>query len=257
MSLARSHSLSRRSLPSRLEYCLAIARRFISARQASSFFRRRDLLNVMMCFLMIGEQTGSEQSGDRSSASTQVSFAKPHKVSAPEVQLARSSVAMSAIDSGHGSDSGYVAEARDDERRIAPSEAADGDDLATDSNDESDVDEDVEGSDRPETPEFRAPLPHQRAPPPEGTPLSPPRPMPQTLPASPSSTVAPPQTAPAVAPENNLANSDVMVKYRTAADIANDVLRRVVEVVRPGSRVVELCAYGDSLILESVGLEGK
>ncbi|KAI9015567.1 Erbb3 binding protein 1 [Hyaloraphidium curvatum] len=42
-----------------------------------------------------------------------------------------------------------------------------------------------------------------------------------------------------------------MVRYRTAADIANEVMRRVVEAVQPGRRVYELCAYGDGLILES------
>jgi len=105
-------------------------------------------------------------------------------------------------------------------------------------------------------PDFRVPFPFppkndaQPAHPPQPTH---PHPHPHPVPAAaPATTVAPLQTAQAaVTPENNLANSDVMVKYRTAADIANEVLRRVAEAVRPGQRVSELCAYGDNLILES------
>lgn len=105
----------------------------------------------------------------------------------------------------------------------------------------------------PQTPEFRAPLPPQQSNRHDGHAGAVQHVA--SASASPSSTTAPLQTAPAqVTPENNLANSDVMVKYRTAADIANEVLKRVLDAVRPGLRVNELCAYGDSLILESVGV---
>ncbi len=103
----------------------------------------------------------------------------------------------------------------------------------------------------PQPPDFRVPFPPatgERNDVPQQT-----HPPAQTMvpAAAPATTVAPLQTAQAVAPENNLANSDVMVRYRAAADIANEVLRRVADAVRPGQRVSELCAYGDNLILES------
>ncbi|KAJ3343062.1 Proliferation-associated protein 2G4 [Gonapodya sp. JEL0774] len=53
-----------------------------------------------------------------------------------------------------------------------------------------------------------------------------------------------------IAEENNLGDSIISYKYRVAADIANEVLRKVIDVTTPGRRVYEVCAYGDQLILD-------
>jgi curved DNA binding protein len=52
---------------------------------------------------------------------------------------------------------------------------------------------------------------------------------------------------------NDLNDADIVTKYRTAGDIANKVMAAVVESIKPGIKVVELCTIGDNLINEAVG----
>eukprot|EP00744_Colponema_vietnamica_P000570 GILI01001011.1.p1 GENE.GILI01001011.1~~GILI01001011.1.p1 ORF type:complete len:393 (+),score=166.27 GILI01001011.1:48-1226(+) len=61
----------------------------------------------------------------------------------------------------------------------------------------------------------------------------------------------------------DLSNSDVVTKYRTAADIANRALQAVIAACKPGKTVAELCTLGDRIIEEGVagvynkGAQGK
>jgi curved DNA binding protein len=53
--------------------------------------------------------------------------------------------------------------------------------------------------------------------------------------------------------ELDLSNSDVVTKYKAAADIANDALKAVVAAAKPGARIVELCEKGDAAITAAIG----
>jgi len=50
---------------------------------------------------------------------------------------------------------------------------------------------------------------------------------------------------------NDLTNADIVTKYRCAGDIANDVLAKLIESIKPGVKAVELCAQGDALVEEA------
>ncbi|BAM38863.1 proliferation-associated protein 2g4 [Theileria orientalis strain Shintoku] len=50
--------------------------------------------------------------------------------------------------------------------------------------------------------------------------------------------------------DNDLSNSDIVTKYRTASNIANLALTKVLKEVKPGVSVKHLCELGDSVILE-------
>jgi curved DNA binding protein len=52
--------------------------------------------------------------------------------------------------------------------------------------------------------------------------------------------------------DQRLSNSDVVVKYHTAAQIANKVVAKIVSECTPGKKAVELCALGDKMIEEEV-----
>ncbi|RKO89603.1 peptidase M24, structural domain-containing protein, partial [Blyttiomyces helicus] len=49
---------------------------------------------------------------------------------------------------------------------------------------------------------------------------------------------------------NLLSNADVVNKYHVAADLANEVMKRVLQAVVPGARVVDVCKLGDDLIAD-------
>ncbi|RIB04829.1 peptidase M24, structural domain-containing protein [Gigaspora rosea] len=48
--------------------------------------------------------------------------------------------------------------------------------------------------------------------------------------------------------DNDLSNSVILSKYRSAADIVNAVLPQIISRIVPGASVSELCKYGDQLI---------
>jgi curved DNA binding protein len=48
----------------------------------------------------------------------------------------------------------------------------------------------------------------------------------------------------------DLSNTDVITKYRKAADITNDALRYVMEQCVPGKKISEVCQLGDQFILD-------
>lgn len=50
----------------------------------------------------------------------------------------------------------------------------------------------------------------------------------------------------------DLTNSDVVTKYKVAADVANGAIAAVAAAVKPGTKIVDLCQKGDALIEESV-----
>uniref|UniRef100_A0A3B0N0I8 Proliferation-associated protein 2g4, putative n=1 Tax=Theileria annulata TaxID=5874 RepID=A0A3B0N0I8_THEAN len=50
--------------------------------------------------------------------------------------------------------------------------------------------------------------------------------------------------------ENDLSNSDIVTKYRTASNVANAALKNVLAAVKPGVSVKSLCQIGDSTMLE-------
>ncbi|KAK9840679.1 hypothetical protein WJX84_000358 [Apatococcus fuscideae] len=52
--------------------------------------------------------------------------------------------------------------------------------------------------------------------------------------------------------EADLSNSDVVTKYKAAADIANGALNEVVKAVKAGAKLGELCVLGDKIVLEAV-----
>lgn len=49
---------------------------------------------------------------------------------------------------------------------------------------------------------------------------------------------------------NDLSSSDVVTKYKSAAEITNKALKAVVDACKPGAKVVDLCDLGDKLIEE-------
>ena len=51
---------------------------------------------------------------------------------------------------------------------------------------------------------------------------------------------------------NDLSNADIVTKYRTAGEIANKTLLLVCAAVKPGAKVVDLCALGDATVDEAV-----
>lgn len=52
--------------------------------------------------------------------------------------------------------------------------------------------------------------------------------------------------------ELDLSNSDVLTKYKTAAEIVNNALATVVKEAVAGAKIVELCSRGDAIITEAV-----
>jgi curved DNA binding protein len=52
--------------------------------------------------------------------------------------------------------------------------------------------------------------------------------------------------------ELDLSNSDVVTKYKAAADIANNAIAAVVAAAKPGAKIVELCSKGDAAITEAI-----
>lgn len=48
--------------------------------------------------------------------------------------------------------------------------------------------------------------------------------------------------------ELDLSNSDVVTKYKAAAEIANAALKAVIEECKPGAKLVDVCAKGDAVI---------
>jgi curved DNA binding protein len=52
--------------------------------------------------------------------------------------------------------------------------------------------------------------------------------------------------------DQTLTNSEVVVKYRTAGQVASNVIAKVIEAAVDGKNVLELCELGDKLILEGV-----
>ncbi|ORM39735.1 Proliferation-associated protein 2G4 [Babesia sp. Xinjiang] len=49
--------------------------------------------------------------------------------------------------------------------------------------------------------------------------------------------------------ENDLSNSDIVTKYRTAANIANLTLQKLISEVKTGASIKALCKMGDDMIL--------
>jgi len=52
--------------------------------------------------------------------------------------------------------------------------------------------------------------------------------------------------------DKDLSAPDVLEKYQSAAEIANNVLEQLMEYIKPGLDVVGICSYGDSLIEDLV-----
>jgi curved DNA binding protein len=53
--------------------------------------------------------------------------------------------------------------------------------------------------------------------------------------------------------EEDISNSDVITKYKTAADIANKVLEQVIKECVPEKKIVDICILGDKMIDDLVG----
>jgi methionine aminopeptidase len=51
----------------------------------------------------------------------------------------------------------------------------------------------------------------------------------------------------------DLTSEEVVTKYRTAAEIANDAIKAVVAKAQAGAKIVELCQVGDKLITDRTG----
>nr|BAN66178.1 proliferation-associated protein 2g4, putative [Babesia bovis] len=49
--------------------------------------------------------------------------------------------------------------------------------------------------------------------------------------------------------ENDISNSDIVTKYRTAANIADTILQKLIDEVKVGACVKTLCKMGDDMIL--------
>eukprot|EP00758_Cryptobia_borreli_P004578 Tbor_TRINITY_DN4466_c0_g3::TRINITY_DN4466_c0_g3_i1::g.7990::m.7990 len=52
--------------------------------------------------------------------------------------------------------------------------------------------------------------------------------------------------------DETINNSDVVVKYKKAAQWTNEVLQEMINAVKPGAKVLDLCQLGDRLITEKV-----
>jgi len=52
--------------------------------------------------------------------------------------------------------------------------------------------------------------------------------------------------------ESTLANSDVVTKYKTASDIANQVMNQLLKEIAPGKQIVDLCVLGDKLMTDAI-----
>ncbi|CEP00687.1 unnamed protein product (mitochondrion) [Plasmodiophora brassicae] len=66
-----------------------------------------------------------------------------------------------------------------------------------------------------------------------------------------SSAASSEETAPREVDET-LNNQDVVTKYRACGDIANRVLGKLVSLVKPGTKIVQLCQVGDALIAKEL-----
>jgi curved DNA binding protein len=53
--------------------------------------------------------------------------------------------------------------------------------------------------------------------------------------------------------ELDLSSSDVVTKYKDAADIINNALKLVVSLCKPKAKIVDICEKGDSYIREQTG----
>ncbi|XP_013391205.1 proliferation-associated protein 2G4 [Lingula anatina] len=53
--------------------------------------------------------------------------------------------------------------------------------------------------------------------------------------------------------EPTIAQDIVVTKYKMAGDMANDILKQVVEKCVAGAKIVEICEFGDKLMLEETG----
>lgn len=51
----------------------------------------------------------------------------------------------------------------------------------------------------------------------------------------------------------DLSSEDVVNKYRTAAEIANEAVKLVLSKVQDGVKIVDLCQAGDQLVLDRTG----
>lgn len=52
--------------------------------------------------------------------------------------------------------------------------------------------------------------------------------------------------------DTSLSNPNVMNKYRSAADIVNNTLPRIVELCVPGADIATICTRGDEFLEEGV-----
>jgi len=53
--------------------------------------------------------------------------------------------------------------------------------------------------------------------------------------------------------ENTVAKDIVVTKYKMAAEIVNDTLKKILDLCEPGAKVQELCEFGDKLLAEETG----
>jgi len=54
--------------------------------------------------------------------------------------------------------------------------------------------------------------------------------------------------------ESTLANSDVVTKYKAAAEIVNNVMNQLLKELAPGKQIVDLCVLGDKLMNDAINL---
>eukprot|EP00884_Botryococcus_braunii_P010979 jgi/Botrbrau1/19883/Bobra.0059s0004.1 len=52
--------------------------------------------------------------------------------------------------------------------------------------------------------------------------------------------------------EPDLSNSDVVTKYKAAAEITNSALKTVIDAAKPGAKLVDICRAGDKIIEDAV-----
>jgi len=57
--------------------------------------------------------------------------------------------------------------------------------------------------------------------------------------------------------DTTLNNTDVVAKYKQAATWANQVLKHVITLCKPGANIMEVCKAGDAMILEKVATSYK
>ncbi|KAI0833520.1 proliferation-associated protein 1 [Trametes gibbosa] len=60
------------------------------------------------------------------------------------------------------------------------------------------------------------------------------------------------EATPATKPEESTAAAD-LTKYKTAADIVNNVIKKLVELAVEGAKVIDLCVEGDKLLEQGTG----